>query len=433
MHTIAAIVTPLSKAAVSIIRISGGDSFPIIKKLTGKSFADRIISLAWILDSQNKIDQALILPFRAPHSYTGEDVIEIQLHGGIWLTERVLELVLESGAQLAKAGEFTERAFINNKIDLSQAEAIMDLIEARTSGASANAIKLYEGYLGKEISNIRVELLDLLGELTAAIDFPDEVGDYEVNKFTEIIKKNILNIDEILISEHDGEILREGYKVAIIGSPNAGKSTLLNTLLRRERAIVTEIAGTTRDLIEESYSIKGLPIVLLDTAGLRTSNDKVEQIGISRTLEVIKEADLILYLEDLNDPYHPGYDLGNKELIKVGNKSDLINNDTNITNQFDIVISANTNTNIDKLKDLIFERISKSTKINDDIKINHRQADILRKSKGALEASLRATNESIDFWTIDLRQAIMYLGEITGETLSEELLDNIFSKFCIGK
>lgn len=432
MSTIAAIITAPSKAAVSIIKISGEDSFRIVEKLTNKTFTARMMQLAWICDpsSNAHIDQALVLPFRAPHSYTGEDVIEIHLHGGVWLTEKVLSLVLEQGAVLAKAGEFTERAFLNHKIDLSQAEAIMDLIEARTNTAGNNAIKLYEGYLGKEIFIIRERLLNLLGALTAAIDFPDEVGDYNPAKFRQITNEVIAQIDQLLAGEQDGHILRNGYKVAIIGNPNVGKSTLLNTLLRKERAIVTEIAGTTRDLIEESYSLNGMPIILLDTAGLRESDDRVEKIGIQRTLEVIEQADLILHLQDLSKTEQTNFKHHGKEVIRIGTKADL---NSELKLDCDIQISAVKNHNIDTLKEMIFRKITDSSIINSTVKINHRQADILRKTQNALLSSLEASSETIDFWTIDLRQAIIYLGEITGETLSEELLDNIFGRFCIGK
>lgn len=428
--TIAAIVTAPGEAGVSIIKISGSESWAIATKLSNKKFQHRYIELAWINHQGQNLDQVLILPFKAPHSYTGDDLVEIHSHGGIWITEHILELVLEQGARLAKPGEFTQRAVLNHKIDLSQAEAILDIIQANSSMAAANAVRLYEGTLGNSIKDLRTSLLNLLGEVIASIDFPDEVGSYNVEKFKQNISNTVSKIKELLSGERDGHILRHGYKVAIIGKPNAGKSTLLNTLLKKERAIVTDIAGTTRDVIEESYSLKGIPIVLLDTAGIRESDDRVEKIGIERSLQAINEADLVLKLIDLSSNENDSNDLSTKNHLVIGTKSDLGKN-SNI--KTDINISSLSGTNIDQLKEMIYNKIMQQSQEKDLVKINHRQADLLRKAKSSLEKSLAATSLSEDFWTIDLRAAIQALGEITGETLTEEILDNIFSRFCIGK
>ncbi len=437
MSTIAAIITAPGNAAVSIIKISGEQSWAIVSSLRGDDkLTHRHIEISWIQDGENKIDQVLILPFKAPYSYTGEDLIEIHSHGGMWITERILKLILEAGAKLAKPGEFTERAFLNHKLDLSQAEAILDIIQARSGKAGENAIKLYQGYLGNAIKEMRLTLLNLLGELTACIDFPDEVADYDIEKYQKQIAKQIQKIEELLAGEEEGHILREGYKVAIVGNPNTGKSTLLNTLLKKERAIVTDIPGTTRDLIEESYSIKGLPLILLDTAGIRNSSDRVEQIGMERSQRAIEEADLVLVLKEAQDssPNTQGSLLDvsfkSKNHLVIGTKLDLYSNDNH--NGFDICISSKTGTNIEELKELIYSRIIHGSSQN-QVKINHRQADLLRKAQAALEHSMSSTHLAIDFWTIDLRAAIAALGEITGESLTEELLDNIFSRFCIGK
>jgi len=428
---IASIVTAQGGSAVSIIKISGEGSWSIAEKLTGKNFTHRFIELAWIHDGEKKIDQVLVLPFKAPHSYTGEDLIEIQMHGGQWITEAILELILAQGARLARPGEFTQQAVLNHKIDLSQAEAILDIIEANSSISAQNAIKLYQGDLGNSIKLMRIELLNILGEVTASIDFPDEVGNYDPSLFQARLQKIILEIDNLLAGEKEGHILRNGYKVAIVGKPNAGKSTLLNTLLKKERAIVTNIAGTTRDIIEESYSLRGLSVVLLDTAGIRHSDDLVEQIGIQRSFSALAEADLVMNLVDLSvETENSNIDLDNVNILTVGTKLDSAFRKGLTT---DINISAKNNINIDELKNILFERISSLSKNKDLIKINHRQADLLRKAKNSLEDSLSATSLSEDFWTIDLRSAIHSLGEITGETLTEEILDNIFSRFCIGK
>jgi tRNA modification GTPase len=427
--TIASIVTAQGSAAVSIIKISGDKSWDIAQKLTSKQFKHRFIELAWIKQGENKIDQVLVLPFKAPHSYTGEDVIEIHLHGGSWVTDYVLELVLSHGARLAKPGEFTQRAVLNHKIDLIQAEAIMDLIQSNSSISAQNAIKLYEGELGSSIKKMRNKLIDILGAVTASIDFPDEVGNFDVKLYKKNIQEIISQIDILLSGEQDGHILRNGFRIAIVGKPNAGKSTLLNTLLKKERAIVTNIAGTTRDVIEESYSLRGIPVILVDTAGIRSSTDLVEQIGIKRSFEALSQADLVLNLIDLSTE-NIDLELEHTNIINVGTKLDLTDREHL---QVDVSISAHDNINIEELKDMLFEKISMLSKNKDLIKINHRQADLLRQAKHALEESMLATALSEDFWTIDLRTAIYSLGEITGETLTEEILDNIFSRFCIGK
>lgn len=435
MSTIASIITAPGNAAVSIIKISGESAWAIAEKLTQKTFKHRYIELAWIKNSDNEnLDQVLVLPFKAPSSYTGEDLIELHSHGGSWITEKVLERVLEAGAKLAKPGEFTERAFLNQKLDLSQAEGILDIINARSSSAGDNAIKIYQGFLGSEIQSIRLELLNLMGEITASIDFPDEVGDYDRAKYQSQIDSQLGRIEKLLTGEEEGHILRNGYKVALVGNPNAGKSTLLNALLKKERAIVTDIAGTTRDVIEEAFSIKGLPIILLDTAGLRESVDKVEKIGIEKTKEIIKEADLVISLQDmkLEEDIDTSKLLKAKQYIKVGTKKDTVPMHDGVS--FDLSISALTGDGIEELKEKIYNKILGNSQSDSAVKVNHRQADLLRKARTALENSRKAAeHEPEDFWTIDLRAAIAALGEITGETLTEELLDNIFSRFCIGK
>ncbi len=475
MPSIAATITAPGPAAVSITRISGDDSWLLAKQIIENKIQLEAgcFKLAWIVDpkSQERVDQALILAFKAPHSYTGEDVIEIQSHGGTYISERILELCLEAGAKLAKPGEFTERAFLNHKLDLSQAESIMDLIESRTSLASQNALKIFEAKLSQAITQLRTEILDLLAGLTAGIDFPDEVGDYDNSKFQKQTETIIQSIDTLLAGAKEGRILREGFKVAIVGLPNAGKSSLLNVLLEDDRAIVTDIAGTTRDVIEETISIRGLPVVLLDTAGLRASQDLVEQLGIERSLQTIQEADLILHLisckedtggaksetasskqnfdynniitilESLKASQHKDLQINNADeqkfssppnLLKIGSKLDLHPNVDQTA--YDLCISSLSGQNITQLKDLIYSKaISQNSP--SDIKVNDRQAALLRSAKHHLEHSLQAAEANLaqDFWTIDLKAALEALGEITGSVLTEELLDNIFAKFCIGK
>ncbi len=442
MSSIAATITAPGAAAVSITRISGEDSWAIASRiLEHKDLQAWTMKLTWLIDplNQEKVDEVLVLAFKAPRSYTGEDVIEIHSHGGPYITQRILEICLEAGATLAKPGEFTERAFLNHKLDLSQAESIMDLISARTKLSSANAIKLFEGTLGKAITELRAELLDLMGALTAGIDFPDEVGDYDPQLFKSRCTKVIERIDELLAGASEGRILREGYRVALVGAPNAGKSSLLNTLLEDERAIVTDIPGTTRDLIEEVISINGLPVVLMDTAGIRDTEDLVEQLGVERSQRAIKDADLVLALEDMNKALvaHGGLPsdkdsaletIPTEKLIKVGTKLDLQHSESST---YDLCISTLSKTNIDKLKELIYKRALLQP--SNSIKINERQADLLRRARTHLSQALNSKTLAQDFWTIDLKSAIADLGEITGAVLTEELLDNIFARFCIGK
>jgi tRNA modification GTPase len=414
-----------------------------------------------------KVDQALVLCFKAPKSFTGEDVIEIQCHGGTWLSKKILNLVLENGARLAQAGEFTERAILNKKMDLSQAEGILDLIHSRGELSSVNALKLYSGNLGKRIQELRMELLGILAELIACIDFPDEVIEYPREVFRQGLYEIINEVQEILKSEKSGLILREGFKVALAGAPNAGKSSLLNAMLESDRAIVTDVAGTTRDVIEESINLNGLTVVFLDTAGIRESEDKVEQIGIGLSKKVIQEADLVLWLEDLslemaNDQYFVGnakngdYEqspeeillkLESEKFLRVGTKLDLVRDEgystssfkaDNLMGRYDILISTSKNMNIEKLKELIFSKANPELKkIHDTnaVSINTRQADLLRQCINELKKAINAAQDNLahDFWTIDLKAAIARLGEITGDDLNEEILDNMFSQFCIGK
>jgi tRNA modification GTPase len=461
MKSIAATITSPGAAAVSITRISGEDSWAIANCiLEHKDLQAWTMKLTWLIDpaSQERVDEVLVLAFKAPRSYTGEDVIEIHSHGGPYITQRILEICLEAGATLAKPGEFTERAFLNHKLDLSQAESIMDLISARTKLSSANAIKLFEGTLGKAITELRAELLDLMGALTAGIDFPDEVGDYDPDLFTTRCTKVIERIDELLAGASEGRILREGYRVALVGAPNAGKSSLLNTLLEDERAIVTDIPGTTRDLIEEVISINGLPVILMDTAGIRDTEDLVEQLGVERSERAIKDADLVLVLTDMSvslraagEAISPSLSLRGvrqhdeaiqvlekelsaletipaEKLIKIGTKLDLQSSESSAYN---LCISTLSKTNIDTLKELIYKRALLQPASS--IKINERQADLLRRARAHLSQALNAKTLAQDFWTIDLKSAVADLGEITGAVLTEELLDNIFARFCIGK
>ena len=458
MDDIASIITPAGVAAIAALRISGPNSHKIITKITNLKEKDLVagtFKLSWIKDAETYIDQALILCFKAPKSFTGEDVIEIHCHGGTWLSKKILGLVLDNGARLAKAGEFTERAILNKKIDLSQAEGILDLIHSRGELSSQNAVKLYSGKLGKKVSEIREELISILAELIACIDFPDEVAEYEAELFSSRIEAIIQLIKDILASEKSGLILREGFKIALAGAPNAGKSSLLNAILGTERAIVTEIAGTTRDIIEESFNINGLSVVFLDTAGIRSSSDRVEQMGIELSKKALLDADLILWLEDTStssentssaelikqtlEEIGKNADANfSKRLVKIGTKTDLLKSNLAANSSYELCISVKDEHSLNELKKLIFLKANpelKDIKDHNKVSINTRQADALRQAVNELEKAIITSKSGLahDFWTIDLKSAISKLGEITGDDLNEEVLDNMFSKFCIGK
>ncbi len=302
--TIAAIATPIGMGGVGVIRISGEASFEIAKKIFSKTFYTGKINHGWITDNnKNQLDEVILLPFKSPNSYTGQDVIEIQCHGGVNVIKNILELVLNNGARMAERGEFTKRAFLNHKLDLSQAEAVCDLIHAKTQKFASKTAQNLSGVLANEIKRIKSIIFELLSKIIAGIDFPEDVKEPEYEYIENEIKKCITGMDKILAGAQASNIFRQGLKIAVLGKPNVGKSSLFNALLSIDRAIVTDIAGTTRDVLTETLDFDGVPITLIDTAGIRKSNnvDKVEQIGIEYSKQSAKDADLILFLYDANE------------------------------------------------------------------------------------------------------------------------------------
>ena len=444
--TIVANATPLIPSAVGIVRISGDKSLEIGKKLFSlpEKIQERKVYFGKIRDRHGEIiDEGLIVYFKAPRSFTGEDVIEIYPHGSVPVIKKIIEEAIFYGARFAEPGEFTKRAFLNGKIDLTQAEAIAELIEAKTEVASKAAVSLLEGKLSKKINTLKEVLLELVSLIEAEINFPEDVEEIPDEEIKEKLETVLKQLKDLLKTYKKGEILREGIKLAIVGRPNVGKSSLFNALIGYERAIVSEYQGTTRDFIEESLSIKGIPIKLLDTAGIRETEDKIEKIGIQKALEKVKEADIVLFVFDASEGLTEE-DLKIYEVVKdknpiiVGNKSDLVLDKKEKKYYFkDILfVSSKTQENIDLLEETIFQKLGLLENKGDDIFINFRQYTKVRQALEILENILK----NIEFYLnqkeilmLEIQEAEKYLEEITGEIVTEDILGTIFSKFCIGK
>lgn len=436
--TIAAISTPLGMGGVGVIRISGDKAFDIIKKIYNKqNFKPNTISHGWILENSIKVDEVLVLPFFAPHSYTGENVIEIHCHGGVNIVKKILSLCLNAGCRPAEKGEFTKRAFLNKKMDLSQAEAVADLIHSKTQDFVSISAKNLSGVLAEKIKTIRKSIMDVLSRIVAGIDFPEDVAEPEYSYLAEEISKSISSIETILKSASTSNIMRQGVSVAIVGRPNVGKSSLFNTLLNLDRAIVTDIAGTTRDVLRETLDF-GIPVTLIDTAGIRDdeSVSKVEEIGIEYSKQSLDEADLVLFLYDASKGITPDdeviWDLvKNKNNIRIANKSDLVENRTSDA----YYISTKTKEGVDEIRDLIKNKVCDINPESLEFATNTRQQECLRQAKASLEIALEATQrkELQDLISIDIKSALLALDELTGEVVTDEVLNNIFDNFCIGK
>ncbi len=437
--TISAIATPIGNGGVSIVRISGSKAFEISDKIfSHKNLTSGKIYHGWITEEDKKIDEVIVLPFKNPNSYTGEDVIEIQCHGGIYITNKILDLTVKNGARLAEKGEFTKRAFLNGKMDLSQAESVLDLIEARSEKFALEGAKNLSGKLSCEIKEIRRQIMDLLSRIVAAIDFPEDVIEPEYSFIEQTIETIIEKINYILSFSRCSNIFRQGIKIVLAGRPNVGKSSLFNELLHNERAIVTDIAGTTRDIIQETIDIEGVAATITDTAGIRDSENvnKVEAIGIDFSKKYMHEADIILFLYDLKSGFNNEdkeiFDfIKDKTYIKIATKSDL----TDKTDESSICISLKTGQNIDKLKSEIKKVIQSQNLTEVEFVTNKRQQKCLEQTKEALINALIATqNKEIqDLISIDIKSALMYISEVSGEVITDDILNNIFDNFCIGK
>jgi tRNA modification GTPase len=442
--TIAAISTPPGEGAIALVRISGANAIEIADKIfRGKEqpsrFASHVQHLGEIFSTENQlIDQVMLSVHRAPASYTGEHLVEVSCHGGTLVPAKVLEVCLRAGARAARPGEFTERAFLNGKMDLTQAEAVIDLIRARTDLALRSATEQLEGRLGDQIRKIRDELIALLAHINASIDFPEEgIGPDEGETLSARLDSIREHIAALLATADQGRVLREGVRVVIYGATNAGKSSLLNRLLGYDRVIVSETHGTTRDAIEEMINIEGVPIRLLDTAGLRTSESDLEREGIARTEKSLQLADLRLHIADRNAPKPAHFNgcAGEPNEILVLNKSDLP--EDNDWKHFPALrISCVTGDGLLDLQREILARIrQQNLRPENPIAINTRHRDCLRRALESCDRAQSALGEglSTEYVAVDLDEALRSVGEVIGVVDVEQILDSVFSQFCIGK
>lgn len=461
--TIAAIATPLGSGGIAIIRVSGENSQEISQKIINtksgkpiKELESHKLTLSDIHrpnDFAAVIDEALVSVMRAPNSFTGETVVEINCHGGYLAASTILNILLDCGARIAEPGEFTRRAFMNGKTDMLGAEAIMDLIDAKSSLGLSNAAKSLNGTLSQKINILRDSIMEITANISATADYPDEVDPLTTEEITERLSPIISDLDSLIDGFETGKILRDGITTVIVGKPNVGKSSLLNALSRTERAIVTDIPGTTRDTIEEYINLKGASLRLLDTAGIRTeAADAVEQIGIERSIKNIEIADLCLFVIDCNEDIDDrdskiAEKLKNKNTIVILNKTDKTARVTrsDIFEKFgfskkDIVETATPMNGepigIDLLENMIADKFAIGQVKNDDVFIsNTRQRDSLVKSKNSIMLALEAAENGMpfDILYVDLEDALSALGEVTGTTVQEEIIDMVFSRFCVGK
>ncbi len=455
IETIAAIATAIvpQQGSVGIVRLSGSKSLNIAKNIFhspgSQPWETHRIIYGYIRHPQTQqiIDEALLLIMLSPRSYTREDVVEFHSHGGIIAVQQVLQLCIENGARLAQPGEFTLRAFLNGRLDLTQAESIADLVGARSPEAAKLALAGMQGKLAKPIRNLRNICLDILAEIEARIDFEEDLPPLDENLIKNQIQEILTTVKQILATASQGELIRTGLKVAIVGRPNVGKSSLLNAWSRCDRAIVTELPGTTRDVIESQLVVGGIPIQVLDTAGIRETIDVVEKIGVERSRHAAQDADLVLLTIDAlagwtTEDGEIYAQVKHRPVILVINKIDLLaNQDISSLSYPEAITTVYTaaahSQGIEDLEKAILAAVNAGNihAANLDLIINQRQAAALNRAKISLEQVeiTIADNLPLDFWTIDLRGAIKALGEITGEEVTESVLDRIFSRFCIGK
>ena len=460
-HTIAAISTAMAESGIGIVRMSGEEAFAIADKIyknkKGKRLSDQkthTIHYGFIEEEGKVIDEVLVMLMRGPHTFTGEDTVEIDCHGGVYIVKKILEACIRNGARPAQPGEFTKRAFLNGKLDLSQAEAVIDVIQSQNDYALKSSLKQLRGSVKEKISDLRNKIIYHTAFIESALDDPEHIS---IDGYGNVLKKEtkeiIEEIETLLKTADDGRIIREGINTVILGKPNAGKSSLLNVLLGEERAIVTEIAGTTRDILQETINLQGISMNIIDTAGIRNTNDKVEKIGVDKAKDYAKEADLIIYVVDSsNDLDENDYEImkfiqGKKSILLL-NKSDLerkvtkeeikkICKEYNIENIPVIEISAKEEKGIDRLEEIVKEMFYHGEiSFNNEIYItNIRHKTALERAKDSLMKVIESIENDMpeDFYSIDLMDAYETLGSITGEMVGEDLVNEIFSKFCMGK
>lgn len=448
---IAAIATPVGEGGIAVIRVSGKEAIRKVneafrgKKLTGQD--SHTVHFGKIMNKQGlPVDEVLVTLFHSPRSYTGEETVEISCHGGVLVTQSVLETILALGIRSAEPGEFTQRAFLNGKLDLDQAEAVADLIHAKSSKALDAAHQQLEGRLGEHIKQFRQQIIDATAMIELELDFIEEDVEFaNKEQLQKLLEELDTEITELLETYETGRLVKDGVKTVLIGRPNAGKSTLLNTLVGSDRAIVTEIAGTTRDTIDADWSYDGLLFKLIDTAGLRDTQDIVEAEGVKRSQRAFEQADLVIYLKDLSQAFNDterkeiaGFQTRAKDtpFILIGTKADIERQEDWRT-EFDLKISALEDEKIKDLKQLLKDRAleNKHYDASSLLVTSTRHRDALQKTKEHVDSALIALAQGMtgDFLSIDLRAALKELGTITGEITNEDVLDSIFSRFCIGK
>ena len=454
--TIAAISTAMSASGIGIVRISGEDAMEVISRIYRskggkkriKEVPSHTIHYGYIYDGEELIDEVLVMIMRAPRTFTGEDTVEIDCHGGVFAMKRVLETVLKNGAEIAGPGEFTKRAFLNGRMDLSQAEAVMDVIQAKNEYALRSSIDQLKGSVQKAICDIREKIIYHIAYIESALDDPEHISlEGYPQELLEVVDKEQLEIKKLLKSSSDGKMIQEGIQTVILGKPNAGKSSLLNLLLGENRAIVTDIAGTTRDILEEYITLHGITLKIVDTAGIRETEDIVEKIGVDKAREMAQKADLILYVVDSSVPL----DSNDEEIMSMlnGKKAIILYNKTDLKAAIEIdtlrekaghpviPISAKEETGIteleEKIKDMFF---GGELSFNDEVYItNARHKAALEEADKSLDLVRNSIQGGLpeDFFSIDLMNAYENLGKILGESVGEDLVNEIFSKFCTGK
>ena len=456
VDTIAAIATASGNSGIGIIRVSGDEAVEIVDKIFKSVNSDKklvnvkshTINYGHIVDNDKVIDEVLVSVMNGPHSYTGEDVVEINCHGGMIVIRKILEIVLKNGARTAEPGEFTKRAFLNGRMDLSQAEAVMDVINAKNEFALSSSIEQLNGRVSEKIKSLRKKIIYNIAFIESALDDPEHISiDGYSDKLSKILEEVNGELSRLINNFDNGRIVKEGVKTVILGKPNAGKSSLLNLLLGEERAIVTDIEGTTRDTLEESINLNGVFLNLIDTAGIRDSEDVVEQICVNKAKELAEKSDLVIFVADASKELDENDKeiinlIKDKQAIVLLNKSDLgtIINEKNVS-EFDnkpvITFSAKTGDGLDelenKIRDLFYEG---KVKYNDELYItNARQKESLINAKNSIEEVIKSVENDMpeDFYSIDLMDAYTYLGQIIGESVEDDLVNEIFSKFCMGK
>ncbi|MGM0613287.1 MAG: tRNA uridine-5-carboxymethylaminomethyl(34) synthesis GTPase MnmE [Bacteroidota bacterium] len=457
--TICALATAGGSAAIAVIRISGPQTFPVLEEIFCPATKNKKISevngqtlhFGRICKDKEVIDEVMLSVFRQPHSYTGEDVAEISCHGSVYIQQRIIELLLAKGIRLAEPGEYTMRAFMNDKMDLAQAEAVGDLIASQSQSQHQLAMQQMRGGYSQTMKNLRTQLLDFTSLIELELDFSEEDVEFaDRNKFLQLIEEIKTETHKLIASFKTGNVLKKGIPVAIIGKPNSGKSTLLNALLNEERAIVSEIPGTTRDVIEDSIIIDGISFRFIDTAGLRETSETVESMGVERTYNKIEQASIVLYLFDASrtpleeikaelDEFKAHTDVSQKRFVILGNKTDMLERSpkhfSELVDMETIFISAKRRENLKLITDSLLKSVDQDQLENDTVVSSARHHEALLKAYQAMESVESGMKQGIpsDLLSIDLRSALHHIGSITGDISTDEILGNIFSRFCIGK